>query len=176
MEKRALSAAPASFPEVAPRPPLDATRRRKRLREARQAVSQAIIDRTWNRVLPGAVEQFIKDAWANLLVLIYLHRGSDTDEWRTHLAAIDDLLDGLQPGTCPPEGPAAGESLPELEQRIRAGLARIGNGETGLESLLAGITAPPPATARQESPPAKAAGVRLSVHAGSVPAHSAPAA
>lgn len=114
---------------------------RERLREARQAVSQEIVDRTWNRTLPKAVEELLLGPWANLLVLTNLRSGPDSDEWRQALRLVDDVLWSVEPKKTETERQQVRERQKKIEDAIRKGLAVIGDPEVNTNSLLADLAA-----------------------------------
>lgn len=109
---------------------------RERLREARQAVSQEIVDRTWDRPIPKEAENLIMGAWANLMVLAYLRSGKDSDEWREALSVVDQIIWSVQPKDSLAEQQALRATLPNLEKAVRNGLAMIGDSEVSIQALL----------------------------------------
>lgn len=114
---------------------------RERLREARQAVSQEIVDRTWNRSIPKAAEDLLMGPWANLMVLTLLRNGQDSEEWKQSLTVLDDVLWSVEPKASEEERQRLRDKLPQLEDSIRAGLAMIGDPEVNTNCLLQELAA-----------------------------------
>jgi hypothetical protein len=115
---------------------VESAKGRERLREARQTVSQEIVDRTWNRTLPKVAEELLLGPWANLLVLTNLRNGADSEEWKRALALVDEVLWSLEPKTDPREQAKLRERLPAMEETIRNGLAVIGDPEVNTKALI----------------------------------------
>ena len=119
---------------------VESAKGKERLREARQSVSQEIVDRTWNRNLPKAVEELLMGPWANLLVLTNLRSGPESDEWKQGLGLIDDLLWSVEPKESEEEKQRVKQKLPKIEAAIRNGLAVIGDPEVNTNFLLQQLT------------------------------------
>lgn len=109
---------------------------RERLREARQAVSQEIVDRTWNRTLPKPAEELLLGPWANLMVLTALRNGEESEEWKQALAVVDRVIQSVEPPAGEEERQKIRANLPDLEQTIRSGLTLIGDPEVNTNALL----------------------------------------
>jgi hypothetical protein len=114
---------------------------RERLREARQAVSQEIVDRTWNRAIPKPAEDLLMGPWANLMVLTLLRNGQDSEEWKHSLAVLDDVLWSVEPKETEEERQQLRDKLTQLEDAIRSGLAMIGDPEVNTNCLLQELAA-----------------------------------
>lgn len=114
---------------------------RERLREARQVVSQEIVDRTWNRFLPKPVESLLLGAWANLMVLTFLRHGQDSEEWKRALALVDDVLWSISPKQTDEERQNLRAKMPGIAESIRAGLTMIGDPEVNTNTLLGELAA-----------------------------------
>lgn len=109
---------------------------RERLREARQAVSQEIVDRTWNRTLPKPAEELLLGPWANLMVLTALRNGEDSEEWKQALAVVDRVIQSVESPEGEAERQKIRQTLPDLEQTIRTGLTLIGDPEVNTNAVL----------------------------------------
>jgi len=114
---------------------------RERLREARQSVSQEIVDRTWNRAIPKAAEDLLMGPWANLMVLTLLRNGQDSEEWKQSLVVLDEVLWSIEPKETEAERQRLRDKLPQLEDAIRSGLAMIGDPEVNTNCLLQELAA-----------------------------------
>jgi hypothetical protein len=119
---------------------VESAKGRERLREARQTVSQEIVDRTWNRSIPKPAEEMLLGPWANLMVLTALRNGEDSDEWKAALSVVDQVIASVEPKSTEEERQKARQSLPELEDAIRSGLAMIGDPEVNTNAMLKELT------------------------------------
>ncbi|HYE36189.1 DUF1631 domain-containing protein [Methylocaldum sp.] len=115
---------------------VESAKGRDRLREARQIVSQEIVDRTWDRSLPKAAEDLIMGTWANVLVLTWLRNGKDSEEWKNALAVVDDIISSVTPKSTPDEQQKLRAKIPQLEESIRSGLAMIGDPDVNASRLI----------------------------------------
>ncbi|NJD08206.1 MAG: DUF1631 domain-containing protein [Methylococcaceae bacterium] len=109
---------------------------RERLREARQAVTREIIDRTWNRSVPKVVEGLLMGPWANLMVLTALRNGQEGDEWKKALVVVEDLLWSVEPKVSEADRKQVRQKLPEIQQALREGLNLIGDPEINTSAVL----------------------------------------
>ncbi|QSA95882.1 DUF1631 domain-containing protein [Methylococcus sp. EFPC2] len=122
--------------KVAEKRTVETAKGRERLREARQAVSQEIVDRTWNRTLPKPAEELLLGPWANLMVLTALRNGEESEEWKQALAVVDRVIQSVEPPAGEAERQKVRANLPDLEQTIRSGLTLIGDPEVNTNALL----------------------------------------
>lgn len=120
---------------------VEAAKGRERLREARQAVSRALVDMTWDHPLPKTIDTLVMGSWANLLVLIYLRNGQDSPQWRDGIQVVTDLVWSVQPKPSPAERHKLRDTLPGLKGRIQDGLALIGDPEVNTKSVINDIDA-----------------------------------
>jgi hypothetical protein len=114
---------------------------RERLREARQAVTREIIDRTWNRSVPKAAENLLMGPWANLMVLTLLRNGQESNEWTQALTMVDDVLWSVTPKTSEEERKQLRQKLPEIHKALRDGLNVIGDPEVNSTAMLEELAA-----------------------------------
>lgn len=76
----------------------------QKLERAKRLVNQEIDQRIAERTIPKLLFDFIDHGWRNLLVLVNLRSGLNSDQWQRGLAVIDQLLAGLGTATkraCP---------------------------------------------------------------------------
>ena len=73
----------------------------KRLEKARSQVSQALDERFAGRRIPAALDEFLRDYWHHILVLVRLRSGVDSEHWQRALAAVDRLVTMLGSGDQP---------------------------------------------------------------------------
>ncbi|SMF94454.1 Protein of unknown function [Methylomagnum ishizawai] len=120
---------------------VEAAKGRERLREARQAVSRALVDMTWDHPLPKTIDTLVMGSWANLLVLVYLRNGPDSQQWRDGIQVVTDIIWSVQPKTSPAERYKLWDMLPGLKSRIQDGLALIGDPEVNTKAVMNDIDA-----------------------------------
>lgn len=122
--------------KVVERRTVETAKGRERLREARQAVTREIVDRTWNRDIPKPVENLIMGSWANLLVLTQLRNGQDSEEWKWAMGVVDEVLWSIEPKATAAERAKVHDRLPAINDAIREGLTLIGDPEVNISNLL----------------------------------------
>lgn len=120
---------------------VESAKGRERLREARQKVSKELVDLTWDRPLSRPVESLLLGSWANLLVLTYLRHGKHSTAWGDGLKTATDIVWSVQPKTTPAERQKLRALWPQLEDRILAGLALIGDPDTHAKAFFAELQA-----------------------------------
>lgn len=120
---------------------VESAKGRERLREARQSVSQELVDRTWNRAVPPAAESLLMGPWANLMVLVYLRSGKGSDEWENALKVADQILWSVEPKPTVADQARLREQLPALQESIRHGLTMVGDPEVNTNALLQDLDA-----------------------------------
>ncbi|EAR21616.1 hypothetical protein NB231_02578 [Nitrococcus mobilis Nb-231] len=67
----------------------------QKLERAKRLVNQEIDKRVAEHMIPKLLLGFIDQGWRNLLVLVNLRSGVDSDQWRRGLAVLDRLIAGL---------------------------------------------------------------------------------
>lgn len=127
--------------EVMEKRAVEAAKGREKLREARQAVSKELVDLTWDRALPKAIDSLVMGSWANLMVLIYLRNGKDSQEWGDALKVVTDIIWSVQPKLDKSERRTLRELIPSLEEKIQTGLAMIGDPDVNTKALISEINA-----------------------------------
>jgi hypothetical protein len=93
---------------------------------ARLIVQKMLNERVSGKSLPKVVISLLEDAWSNVLFLICLKDGENSDNWRDAIQVVDDLLwsVGVMDGV---ESRQQLLSLvPKLLENLRAGLTKIG--------------------------------------------------
>lgn len=71
----------------------------QKLERAKRLVNQEIDQRIAEQTIPKLLLDFLDQGWRNLLVLVNLRSGADSDQWRRGLAVLDRLLAGLGTAT-----------------------------------------------------------------------------
>jgi hypothetical protein len=86
--------------------------------------------------VPPAIAEFLRGHWLQLLRDTWLKCGEDSPAWHDARAAMHGLLWSVQPKTAADERQRLARELPQLLQRITAGLQRIGIGEAERSAFL----------------------------------------
>lgn len=71
----------------------------QKLERAKRLVNQEIDKRVAERTIPKLLLDFIDQGWRNLLVLVNLRSGADSEQWLRGLAVLDRLIAGLGTAT-----------------------------------------------------------------------------
>ncbi|WP_435099697.1 DUF1631 family protein [Arhodomonas sp. AD133] len=74
----------------------------ERLERARRTVDEALAPRVDGREIPQPVAEFLDSGWKDLMTLVFLRHGTDSDTWRRCLAVVDRLLTALGRDDSPP--------------------------------------------------------------------------
>ena len=98
----------------------------------RRLVADAVVEdqiarrRAQTETMPPVVAEFVDTHWRELLGRIYVKFGDRGDDWRDALGTLEDLLWSIAPKTSPEERHRLMQLLPQLLDRLPAGLARLG--------------------------------------------------
>ena len=90
----------------------------QKVAESKEAVAQALDQKLAGKTVPKAVLSLLDGGWRDLLSLIWIRQGPDSQLWQDYLAVIDSLL-------AFGDNPDSGINLPELLRLIQEGLASI---------------------------------------------------
>lgn len=114
----------------------DAEEGRAKAELARREVQQTLEGLTAGRRLPEVALKLLRDAWSNVLVLLHLKHGTESEEWNRAVRLAQDLVWSVNP----PEEPEARRQLlqmiPMLVKGIREGLAATSFNPFELDKLL----------------------------------------
>ena len=119
----------------------EAARGREKLEHARRTAANAVLDRLQGHDPPQLVRSLLTRPWANYLVLLLLRQGADSAEYRSALRFMDDLLWSFEPKPDAPARQRLHALLPELERRLRQGLATVALQEPDQNRLLEQLNA-----------------------------------
>ncbi len=119
----------------------EAARGREKLDHARRTAANAVLDRLQGREPPQLVRSLLTRPWANYLVLLLLRQGADAPEYRAALRFMDDLLWSFEPKPDAAARQRLRSLLPELERRLRQGLATVALQEPDQNRLLEQLNA-----------------------------------
>ncbi|MEO8672294.1 MAG: DUF1631 domain-containing protein [Tahibacter sp.] len=114
----------------------EATRGREKLLDARRTAAREIMQRVDGRELPELIRNLLSRPWANYLVLVLLRQGENSDEWRSAVRFADNLVWSVAPKANSVERERLSALLPELEKRLRHGLATVAFDENDVRRLM----------------------------------------
>jgi hypothetical protein len=113
------------------------TRGREQLSLAKRRVAEEIDARLQAGKPPAAVVKALLDeAWRDVLLLIYLRQGTDSDAWREALQLAEDLLWSTRPKDTFEERQELLQRIPEILRRLREGLKGISFDQHRMTTLL----------------------------------------
>lgn len=93
--------------------------------QARLFVSEKISERLQGKTLPSTVIDILQNPWTNLLVLLYLREGAESEPFNRTLQTADDLIWSVQLQTGLHAKQRWARLMPGLMRRIREGLAEV---------------------------------------------------
>ena len=92
---------------------------------ARTTVALEVELRTINERVPEVVTRLISDAWNNVLFVVALKHGYQSDEWKISLQTLDELIWSVKTPTTDEDRKKLIQLVPELLKRLRAGFDTI---------------------------------------------------
>lgn len=126
--------------------------------------------------VPPAISRFLRDHWQRVLRQIWLESGEDSTDWQDGKTVVDQLLWSVQPKVDIEERKRLARELPQMLQKISAGMQRVAVPEAARAEFLDACFALQTAAMRgsavtgDQAPAAPAGGARPA--AGVVPALS----
>lgn len=114
---------------------IDAEDGRAKSELARTAVQDVLDARLADRQVPAAVTRLLQEGWSNVLFLICLKEGMESESWQRALQTVDDLLDSVRPVTDFADRARLLRTLPALLKQLRSGLNKIGFNPFDLNQL-----------------------------------------
>jgi len=102
------------------------TQGKEQLNTARHRVFEEINNRLFgNDWIPSPVVMLIKDGWRDVLLLLTLRQGEESEEWQNALQLMDKLLWSVQPNPDNSRRQELLNEIPLLLKGLRAGLKEI---------------------------------------------------
>ncbi len=92
---------------------------------ARTTVALEIELRTINERLPEVVTRLIDEAWNNVLFVVALKHGYQSDEWKSSLQTLEELIWSVKTPTSDEDRKKLIQLVPELLKKLRAGFDTI---------------------------------------------------
>lgn len=114
---------------------IDAEDGRARSELARRRVDAVLSERTAGRSLPPVVGRLLNEGWSNVLFLVCLKEGAESDEWRQAVRTVDDLIASVVPVSGFDARAQLLQLLPSLLKRLRLGLSKVGVSPYDLETM-----------------------------------------
>ncbi|MBR9804971.1 DUF1631 domain-containing protein [bacterium] len=103
---------------------VDAQAGREQSEAARAHVKQLIDDQPLDHVA-DFVSKLINDVWSNVLFLVYLKDGADSEHWQKMVGVLVDLVWTVHDDRCATDRGEIVKRLPKMLKTLRAGLASI---------------------------------------------------
>lgn len=127
--------------ELRERRTLDTARGRDRLHVARQQAAEQIRRVLAGRTVPMPMRELLEKAWSDVLALIHLRQGEDSEEWLLSCQAAEQLA-----WSCTPLGRHGRERMQRerlgLLERLREGLQQLGSlSDADIRRLLQDVVA-----------------------------------
>jgi len=91
--------------------------------------------------VPSAVRELIEQGWANVLLLVYLRKGFESEAWHNAIQVLDEVVWTCQPKNDPSERQKMLRMIPKLLKRLRTGLNGISYDEQKTLKLLKDLQA-----------------------------------
>lgn len=114
---------------------IDAEDGRAKSELARATVQEILNEKVAGKRLPAVVVKLLQDGWSNVLFLICLKEGTDSDSWTRALQTVDDLLESVSPVDSLADRARLLRTLPTLLKNLRSGLNKIGFNPFDLNQL-----------------------------------------
>lgn len=104
---------------------IDAEDGKARSELARNLVVDALCDLIGAEILPEVGEQLIHQAWSNVLLMVALKHGENSEQWQAHLSTASDLIWSLVAPMTKENRYKLLKLAPVLLKRLRLGLEEI---------------------------------------------------
>lgn len=118
---------------------VDAEDGRAKSELARSAVQALLNEKVAGKRLPSVVAKLLQDGWSNVLFLICLKEGQDSDSWKQAVQTVDALLESVEPVASFEERANLLRTLPTLLKNLRSGLNKIGFNPFDLNQLFSDL-------------------------------------
>ena len=103
----------------------DAEEGRAKTENARHEVEVIVAEKTNGRVLPQVVSILLHEAWSNVLFLIVLKEGVESENWKASLNTVDDLIWSVEHRETASDRQKLMRLVPDLLKRLKEGLSTI---------------------------------------------------
>lgn len=118
---------------------LDAEDGRAKSELARAEVQELLNQKVAGQRLPSVVVKLLQDGWSNVLFLICLKEGRDSESWQRAVQTVDDLLESVSAVDSLADRARLLRLLPTLLKNLRSGLNKIGFNPFDLNQLFSDL-------------------------------------
>jgi hypothetical protein len=91
--------------------------------------------------VPDVVQNLVRDGWNDVLLLIYLRKGQESEEWSEAVRLMDRLVWSVMPKPSQSERQELLRSIPDLLKGLRAGLGEISYNQHKMTRAFKGLQA-----------------------------------
>lgn len=126
---------------------------RERLEAARSRASKEIKDRLdVAKAVPEVVRNLLEGPWRDVISLVFLRNGVDSEQWSFVLGVVDRLIWSVQPKTDPQERKRMLAEIPLILKDLRDNLAAISYDQRSMSNLFKELQTSHIACLRNEQP------------------------
>ncbi|HEY3700361.1 MAG TPA: DUF1631 domain-containing protein [Spongiibacteraceae bacterium] len=118
---------------------VDAEDGRAKSELARATVQELLNQKVAGKRLPGVVVKLLQDGWSNVLFLICLKEGLQSESWQRAVQTVDDLLESVSVVESLADRARLLRTLPTLLKNLRSGLNKIGFNPFDLNQLFSDL-------------------------------------
>ena len=104
---------------------LDAEDGKAKSELAREAVKAVLQDKLMGQSLPPVVMTLLQEAWSNVLFLLYLKEGVESEQWQQGITVVDELLWSVAPMHDSSDRKRLLKLIPQLLKSLRNGLSQV---------------------------------------------------
>lgn len=122
--------------QAAERRTAEASKGREKLLAARKRAAKEVLGRLKDKQVPPLIHDILTRPWANVLVLIYLRQGDDSEQWQRALDTADQLLWSGEPKTTDADQRRLIDIRADLERDLRQGLELVAYHETDIKEII----------------------------------------
>lgn len=117
--------------KVSERRQVDAAQGREKLELAKRKAAATVENAVKDRTIPKFLGSLLDQAWSDVLTLVLLRNGEESNEWQLHVDATRQIID-----TCVDNAPMPDE----LASRIKRALALVGYHEQEAQAITRSLT------------------------------------
>ncbi|MBU0500497.1 MAG: DUF1631 domain-containing protein [Gammaproteobacteria bacterium] len=126
---------------------------RERLESARSRAGKEIKDRLDGaKTVPEVVRNLLEGPWRDVVSLVYLRNGVESEQWGFVLSVVDRLIWSVQPKTDPQERKRMLAEIPAILKDLRDNLSAISYDQRSMSSLFKDLQTTHIACLRNEPP------------------------
>jgi len=118
---------------------IDAEDGRAKSELARATVQRVLGEKTAGLHVPSVVEKLLQDGWSNVMFLVCLKEGTQSESWQRALQIVDDLLESVSSVDSLADRARLLRTLPTLLKNLRSGLNKIGFNPFELNQLFSDL-------------------------------------